>query len=65
MITIDNVIGYFLDLKHKYNEDINTLLYEDLSHSLTFKQLQDIDHARTKINKIYDIIEFLDKERGN
>ena len=65
MITIDNVIGYFLDLKHTLNDDINDIIYTDLKHSLTFKQLQDIDHKRQDINTIYKILEFLDKERGN
>lgn len=65
MITIDNVIGYFLDLKHTLNEEIEDIIYTDLKHSLTFKQLQNIDHKRQEINTIYKILEFLDKERGN
>ena len=64
MITIDNVIGYFLGLKFNYDEQINDILYSDIKHSLTFKQLQNIDHLRTKLSTIYDIIEFLEKERN-
>lgn len=63
-LTKDNVIGYFLDLKHTYNEEIHDILYDDITHSLTFKDLQRIDHLRNDISKIYEIIEFLEKE-GN
>lgn len=63
MITIDNVIGYFLDLKFKYDEEINDILFDDIEHSLTFKQLQNIDHLRTKLSNIYNIIDFLEEER--
>lgn len=63
MITIDNVIGYFLGLKFDYDEQINDILFDDIEHSLTFKQLQDIDHLRTKLKTIYEIIDFLEKER--
>ena len=62
MLTIDNVVGYFLDLKFEYNEKINDILYSDIEHSLTFKQLQEIDHLRTKLRTIYDVIDFLEKE---
>lgn len=63
MITIDNVIGYFLGLKFDYDEQINDILFEDIEHSLTFKQLQNIDHLRTRLRTIYEIIDFLEEER--
>lgn len=63
-LTKDNVINYFINLKEDIDQRINDILYSDITHSLTFKQLQDIDHLRTNISKIYKIIEFLEKE-GN
>ena len=56
------IIDYFLDWKYELSEDISSILYDDISKSLTFKQLQNIDHLRTKLNKVYEIIYFLDKE---
>lgn len=63
-LTKEQVIDYFIDLKNYYNSTINDIVYTDITKSLTFKQLQDIDHLRTNISKIYKIIEFLEKE-GN
>lgn len=62
MITKEQVILYFIHKRDDLVIKIDDLLYTDLKHSLTFKQLQEIDHLRTLINKIYDIIEFLQKE---
>lgn len=61
-ITKDNIISYLLDLKHTYNTEIEDILYSELSKSLTFKDLQRIDHLRNNISKIYKIIEFIEKE---
>ena len=64
MIIKEQVINYLINLKEDINEQINDILYSDITKSLTFKQLQDIDHLRTNISKIYKTIEFLEKE-GN
>lgn len=64
MITKEQAINYFINLKENYNITIEDILYSDITKSLTFKQLQDIDHLRNNISKIYEIIEFLEKE-GN
>ena len=63
-VTKDNVIQYFINLNEDTNQRINDIIYSDITKSLTFKQLQDIDHLRKNISKIYKIIEFLEKE-GN
>lgn len=63
-LTKEQTIKYFINLKEDYNQRINDILYDDITKSLTFKQLQDIDHLRNDISKIYEIIEFLEKE-GN
>lgn len=62
MITKEQVIQYFINLRENIVFEIDDLLYTDLNNSLTFKQLQDIDHKRQDINTIYKIIEFLEKE---
>lgn len=64
MITKEQVIHYLMSLKDDYNLTIEDILYNDITKSLTFKQLQDIDHLRNNIQTIYKIIEFLEKE-GN
>lgn len=64
MITKEQVINYLINLKNDYNLTIEDILYSDITHSLTFKDLQRIDHLRNNISKIYKIIEFLEKE-GN
>ena len=64
MITKEQVIHYLMSLKDDYNLTIEDILYSDITKSLTFKDLQRIDHLRTNISKIYKIIEFLEKE-GN
>lgn len=60
----EQVILYFLTLRDDLNFEMDEILYDDLSKSLTFEQLQKIDHLRTRINTIYEIIDFLEKE-GN
>lgn len=64
IINKEQAINYFINLKEDYNQQIYDIVYSDITHSLTFKQLQDIDHLRNDISKIYKIIEFLEKE-GN
>lgn len=64
MTTKEQVIHYLMSLKDDYNLTIEYILYNDITKSLTFKDLQRIDHLRTNISKIYKIIEFLEKE-GN
>lgn len=64
MATKEQVIQYFLTLRDDLDFEMDEIIYDDLSKSLTFKQLQEIDHLRTRINKLYDIIDFLEKE-GN
>lgn len=63
-LTKEQIINYFIDLKNDYNSTINDIVYTDITKSLTFKQLQDIDHMRQKLHKIDKIIDFLEKE-GN
>ena len=63
-LTKEQAIDYFINLKEDINQRINDIIYNDITKSLTFKQLQDIDHLRKNISKIYKIIEFLEKE-GN
>ena len=64
MITKEQVIHYLMSLKDDYNLTIEDILYSDITKSLTFKDLQRIDHLRNDISKIYKIIEFIEKE-GN
>lgn len=63
-MTTKEQVNYLINLKDDINKQINDILYTDITKSLTFKQLQQIDHLRKDISKIYKIIEFLDKE-GN
>ena len=62
--TKEQVIQYFMSLRDDIVLNIDNTLYTDLNNSLTFKQLQEIDHKRQDINTINKIIEFLKKE-GN
>ena len=57
----EDVITYFLDLKYELTEQISDILYSDITHSLTFGELQKIDHIRNVLNKVYEIIYFLEK----
>lgn len=58
----DEVIMYFIRLKDETAIQIEDILYSDVSKSLTFKELQTIDHLRQNMQKIYNIISFLEKE---
>lgn len=58
----DEVIMYFIRLKDEIANNITDILYTDVSKSLTFKQLQEVDHLRQNMQKIYNIIDFLEKE---
>lgn len=60
--TKDNVILFLMSKKDDIALAIDDILYNDLSKSLTFKELQQIDHQRQNMQKIYDIIDFLEKE---
>ena len=64
MITKEQVILYFIHERDDIVIKIDDLLYTDLNNSLTFKQLQEIDHSRTRLHEIDKIIDFLEKE-GN
>ena len=63
-MTKEEVITYLKNLKDEYHLKIYEIIYDDIKHSLTFKELQTIDHLRTNIDTIYKIIEFIEKE-GN
>lgn len=60
----DDIILYFINLKDDIALKIENILYDDINKSLTFKQLQEIDHLRNNMSKIYEIISFIEKE-GN
>lgn len=62
MITKEQVIDYLINLKEDTSIKISDILYDDITHSLTFKELQQIDHLRTNMNKLYNFIYFLEKE---
>ncbi len=62
MITKEQVIDYLINLKDDTSIKIGDILYDDITHSLTFKELQQIDHLRTNMNKLYNFIYFLEKE---
>lgn len=64
MINKTQVIHYLMSLKDDYQLKLEDIIYDDITKSLTFKELQEIDHLRTNMNKIYEIINFIDKE-GN
>lgn len=61
-MTKQEVINYFMSLKDDIVLNIDDTLYTDLNNSLTFKQLQEIDHMRTRLHEIDKIIDFLEKE---
>ena len=56
-----DIIEYFITLKEDIIFEIEDILYTELNNSLTFKQLQQVDHKRQELNTIYKIIEFLEK----
>lgn len=60
----EDVIKYFIYLKDEISIKIGDILYDDINKSLTFKQLQEVDHLRNNMSKIYEIISFIERE-GN
>lgn len=60
----EDVINYFIYLKDEIANKICDIIYDDITKSLTFKELQEIDHLRNNMSKIYEIISFIQKE-GN
>lgn len=60
----EEVINYLISLRESIVFSIDNILYDDITHSLTFNELQQIDHLRNKIAQIDNFIKFLEKE-GN
>lgn len=60
----EEVINYLISLRESIVFSIDNILYDDITHSLTFNELQQIDHLRNKMAQIDNFIKFLEKE-GN
>ena len=59
---IGKAITDLINEKERLNADIEDIIYSDMEHLLTNKDLLEINKIKAQIKFIYDLIEKLDKE---
>lgn len=63
MTNKETIILYLIHERDDIPQQIDEILYPShIKQSLTFKELQTIDHLRRKLQKINEIINFIEEE---
>ena len=59
---MNKTIKELIEEKENLNRDIDDIIYGDMEHLLTSKDLLEINKIKANIHYIYELIEKLDKE---
>lgn len=59
---MNKTIKELIEEKENLNRDIDDIIYGDMEHLLTNKDLLEINKIKANIHYIYELIEKLDKE---